>query len=265
MNPALEKLPPSFVPPAPTAAGGEESFPDPLAALLGLLVVVFSVVSFGKYDLFPLFPYFLFPLFLLRLAPARAPAVVRRTLLLMPLAVLVGAANPFLDTLPRSLAPGLSLPGGWISFTGILVRFLLCVGSALALTAAIPFAEIVRASRRAGLPAPLTSVLLFLWRYLSLLLEEAGRMGRARAARAGGRPTWRSAAGIIGNLFLRTLDRADRIHQAMLARGFHGPLPSPRESRMKSEDWAFLALCAGAALGWRLLAPSLLPSPEVLP
>ena len=259
MNPALEKLPSSFAP-----AGGKEFSLDPLAGLLGLLAVVFSVVSFGKYDVFPLFPYFLFPLFLLAGAPHRAGAVIRRTLYLMPFAVLVGAANPFLDTLPRSLGMGLTLPGGWISFTGILVRFMICVGSALALTAAFPFAEIVRATRRAGLPAPLAGVLLFLWRYLSLLLEESGRMGRARAARAGGRPTWRSAAGIIGSLFLRTLDRAERIHAAMLSRGFHGPLPSLRERKMKVDDWAFLALCAGAALGWRLLAPGLIPLPEAI-
>ncbi len=264
MNPALEKLPPSLAA-LPAREDGKESNLDPLAGLLALLAVVFSAVSFGKYDLLPLFPYLLFPLFLLAQAPAKAGAVVRRTLYLMPLAVLVGAANPFLDTIPRNLGIGAVLPGGWISFAGILVRFLICVGSALALTATIPFAEIVRATRRAGLPAPLAAVLLFLWRYLSLLLEETARMGRARAARAGGKPTWRSAAGIIGNLFLRTLDRAERIHSAMLSRGFHGPIPTLRERRMKSEDWAFLALCAGAALGWRLLAPGLIPTPEVLP
>ncbi len=259
MNSTLAKIP------APQAlAGGRDLSLDPLAGLLGLLAVIFSVVSFGKYDLLPLFPYFLFPFFLLRLVPGRAGPVARRTLLLMPLAVLVGAANPFLDTLPRTLLPGVVLPGGWISFAGILVRFLLCVGSALALTAVFPFAELVRATRRMGLPHPLTSVLLFLWRYLSLLLEETNRMTRARAARAGGRPTWRSAAGIIGNLFLRTLERAERIHASMLSRGFDGTLPALDERRMTMEDWAFLALCAGAALGWRLLAPGWIPAPEVL-
>lgn len=242
-----------------------EGFPlDPLAGLAGLIVVTFSVVSYGKYDLLPLFPYFLFPLFLLSGVGERRARVLRRTLFLMPLAVLIGAANPFLDTIPRDLGLGVVLAGGWISLAGIIIRFLICVASALALTAAIPFADICRAARRMGLPSALMGILLFLWRYLSLLLEEGARLRRARAARAGGNPTWRSAAGIIGNLFLRTLDRAERIHGAMLARGFQGEVPALHERHLTREDWAFLALVGGAALGWRLLSPSFLPPPGVV-
>ena len=241
-----------------------KGFPlDPLTGLAGLIVVTFSVVSYGKYDLLPLFPYFLFPLFLLSEVGRSRNRVLRRTLLLMPLAVLIGAANPFLDRIPRDLGMGIVLAGGWVSLAGIVIRFLICVASALALTAAIPFADICRAARRMGLPSALMGILLFLWRYLSLLLEEGARLRRARAARAGGNPTWRSAAGIIGNLFLRTLDRAERTHGAMLARGFQGEIPALHTRRMTGEDWAFLALVGGAALGWRLLSPGFLPPPGV--
>jgi cobalt/nickel transport system permease protein len=88
-----------------------------------------------------------------------------------------------------------------------------------------------------------------------LLLVVFLGLGRARAARDGGLGPWslrfRSHAGVVGVLFLRTYDRAERIYWAMAARGFDGRLPAPPTERMSVKDAVFL--CGVAALAAAVL------------
>ncbi|MCU0874690.1 MAG: energy-coupling factor transporter transmembrane protein EcfT [Pirellulaceae bacterium] len=83
--------------------------------------------------------------------------------------------------------------------------------------------------------------LLFLYRYAFLLGSNVQTMSRARELRGGGRPLQLAAYGpLVGHLLLRTLDRAERIHQAMGCRGFRGDVPVGGEARFGTRDWVFL-------------------------
>jgi cobalt/nickel transport system permease protein len=88
----------------------------------------------------------------------------------------------------------------------------------------------------------------FLYRYLLVLIEEAGAMRDAAASRAGrfgagkfGALEFRRAASAAGVLFGRSWARANAIHQAMTARGFTGHIPRFRTFRLRSSDLAFVA------------------------
>ncbi len=87
--------------------------------------------------------------------------------------------------------------------------------------------------------------LLLLYRYLFVLTEEAARLVRARALRSFGRRGMgvRVYGSMVGHLLLRTLDRARRIHRAMLARGFDGEIRTLRPLRIGAAEVAFV-------LGW---------------
>jgi cobalt/nickel transport system permease protein len=133
------------------------------------------------------------------------------------------------------------------------------------LAATTPFQGLLLAMRAVRLPRLLVAVIGLMWRYLFVLADEAGRLLRARAARSGapGRPGvraggsigWRAkvAGGMAGNLFLRSLERADRTYAAMAARGYDGEtraLPAPPISRrdrlLLGGGVAALALLAAA-------------------
>jgi len=96
--------------------------------------------------------------------------------------------------------------------------------------------------------------------YLFVLTDEVLRMGRARQSRSaaatghrsGGSLAWRVrvAGNMVGQLFLRSFERSDRIYNAMLARGYTGQLLTLRPHTMSRRDWAFA--CA-ALLGIALL------------
>ena len=116
-------------------------------------------------------------------------------------------------------------------FTSVLIKSWASVTTAVLLTSTTPPMGLLSALRSLRLPALLTAVVMLMYRYLFVLVEETQRMLRARAARSaavgpesGGTIAWRarSAGGMAGSLFIRTLDRSERIYMAMLARGFDG-------------------------------------------
>ncbi|MBE0604279.1 MAG: cobalt ECF transporter T component CbiQ, partial [Deltaproteobacteria bacterium] len=163
-----------------------------------------------------------------------------------------GMFNPLLDPGTVQILHGTSVSAGWVSFASILVKFALTISAALLLIATTSFPGICRGLRRLGFPALFVSQLLFLYRYLFVLLEEAMRVVRARDMRSfGGRGTGlRVYVRIVGTLFLRTVERAERIYGSMLARGFRGEVPSMRREELRPSDalfviasGSFFALC----------------------
>jgi cobalt/nickel transport system permease protein len=97
----------------------------------------------------------------------------------------------------------------------------------LVLGSVTPWRELLRAMRRLGVPGVLVATLQFMERYLHVLLDELQRMTRARRARSCRRTgilSWRSLSGLVGSLLLRSFDRSERVHWAMLARGWDGTI-----------------------------------------
>ncbi len=92
-----------------------------------------------------------------------------------------------------------------------------------------------------------------MWRYLFVISDEAARLLRARSSRsgsssrgAGGSLLWRArvTGGMAGSLFLRSLERSDRVYAAMISRGYTGePASAPSAPLTRSERW-ILALGA---------------------
>ncbi|MEX0945743.1 MAG: energy-coupling factor transporter transmembrane component T, partial [Acidimicrobiia bacterium] len=83
--------------------------------------------------------------------------------------------------------------------------------------------------RRLRVPAAITAIAAFMIRYLEVIAGELHRMRVAMTAR-GYSPSWlaqtRPMATAAGALFIRTYERGERVHQAMLARGFTGDMPA---------------------------------------
>jgi cobalt/nickel transport system permease protein len=127
---------------------------------------------------------------------------------------------------------------------------MLSLQMAILMTATTPFPDILHALRHLRVPAILVSIIAFMYRYLFVLVDEVARLLRARAARSarlpdhqgGGTIIWRAkvAGHMAGQLFVRSLDRSDRVYQAMLARGYRGSLLTMNPHVMRPLDWAVL-------------------------
>jgi cobalt/nickel transport system permease protein len=105
----------------------------------------------------------------------------------------------------------------------ILVKANICLLAMVLLSNTTPFSGILDVLRSLRVPPLLVTVLALMYRYVFLLIDQSERMTRARKSRTfiprrGGR--WKLAAGIVGHLFVRSTERAERIYAAMTARGW---------------------------------------------
>ena len=227
---------------------------DPRAKVVATAFFIVSVVSFDKYEISGLMPFFLYPVVLVALGDLPLGYLLKKILLAAPFAVFIGMFNPFIDRAILMHIGPVGISGGWISFASILLRFVLTVGAVLALIASTGFTSICMSLEKMGAPNSFAVQLLFMYRYIFVLVDEGSRMVRARALRSfeGRGMGFKVFVSMIGQLLLRTLDRAQRIHLAMRCRGFDGEIRVFRKLTFGRRDAAFLyrvvcALCRDAA------------------
>ena len=149
----------------------------------------------------------------------------------------------------RVLGVSLSVDGLWATWN-ILAKAGLGATMSIALSATTPVAELLHGMARLKVPRLLVAIIAFMLRYIDVLVERLGRMRRSMLAR-GHDPRWlwqvKPIASSAGAL-LFVLMRGERVHQAMLARGYTGVMPAVL-SRGVNKEWLAVLLCPfGAAL-----------------
>ncbi|MDF1577422.1 MAG: cobalt ECF transporter T component CbiQ [Desulfobulbales bacterium] len=216
---------------------------DPRAKLLTTAAFIVSVVSFGKYEIAGLLPFFLYPAVLIGLGNLPLGFLLRKLLIVSPFVIFIGIFNPWFDQVVVLQLGAVNITGGWISFISLLLRFTLTVGAALLLIASTGFATICMALDRLGTPRIFTVQLLLLYRYIFILIGEAIRMIRAHSLRSfdrRGKIAYQVFLQMLGNLLLRSIDRAQRIHMAMLSRAFTGEIKVVRQFNFAYREIFFL-------------------------
>jgi cobalt/nickel transport system permease protein len=226
---------------------------DPRAKLLTTAVFLATVMSFGRYDLSAIVPFFLYPMVMMGVGNLPMGYLLKRIGVVLPFVGLIGIFNPLFDqTVMMKLGP-LGISGGWISFLSILLRCVLTVWVAMILIATTGFHAMCSGLERMGVPNVFAVPLLLVHRYLFVLIDEASRMTRARSLRSFSRrgvglEAWSS---LSGHLLLRTMDRAHRIHLAMLSRGFSGEIRVARRYAIRVSDVAFVVVWSSLFIAMR--------------
>jgi cobalt/nickel transport system permease protein len=167
-------------------------------------------------------------------ARARLPArvLIRRLAVELPF-VVFALALPFVGAGPRRELTGLpvtlslSVPGTWAAWA-ILAKATLGTAATVVLAWTTPVADILGGLERLGVPRALTAIAGFMVRYLEVIAGELRRLQIARVSR-GDDPRWawqgRAVAATAGTLFVRAFERGERVHRAMVSRGFTGRFP----------------------------------------
>jgi cobalt/nickel transport system permease protein len=136
----------------------------------------------------------------------------------------------------------------------LVMKSYLSALAALLVVSTTPLPLLLRGIEMFGAPRFLLMVAQFLYRYLFVISEEAQHMRKAAAARGG---SFRSAAGALALLFVRSYHQAGEIHKAMLARGFQGrfqPLAAPH---FHTADIVFLITSSAAPIVLRAVMETL--------
>ncbi|PXY19497.1 cobalt ECF transporter T component CbiQ [Prauserella muralis] len=166
--------------------------------------------------------------------------LARRALIEVPF-VLLALVLPFTGGGPRTEVLGVSVSvDGALAGWNILVKGTLGVLTSLTLAATTHPRDIVVGLQRLHAPRLLTTIAGLMLRYAEVIAAEARRMRTARICRGHDpRFLWQAGATArgIGVLFLRSYERGERVHLAMLARGWTGALPAPQGARVGVRRW----------------------------
>lgn len=200
---------------------------DPRASFIVTLAFLGVMLSVPTAHIDLLLWFALYPILTSPLLGLSYSSIFLKSLVILPLVILLGIFSPFYDTEQVANFNGITITNGWLMFIGIILRGLLSMQALLILIGTMGFVGMVRTMRELGLPDFIVTQLLMVYRYIRVLIEEAITMKAARDSRSYGNKhlpikLW---GVLVGQLFLRSIERAERIHKAMQARGFNGDMP----------------------------------------
>ena len=223
---------------------------NPLCKLLVTVFYIVTVVSFPKYDLSGLVIMVLYPVVLFQAAGIPVSLCFHKLRVVLPLVCAVGLVNPFLDHTPLIPLGAVTVSGGVVSMITLMLKGVFSLMASFLLIATTSIDTLCAALRMLHVPDILTTLLLLTYRYIGVMLEEVSIMTEGYALRAPGQKGIHISAwgSFLGQLLLRSMDRAEALYQSMLLRGFRGAYYYAEVPPCGASGIVYVIVCVGAFL-----------------
>lgn len=211
-------------------------------------------VSFSKYDVIGVAGMVIYPLAVLILADLSLWDSLKRLRVVLPLVCLIGIWNPFFDHNYVQIN-GVTISAGVFSMLTLILKGIFSVFASYLLIATTTVEKLCYAFGLLHIPKAVITQFLLTWRYITLLLEEADRMTAAYVLRAPNQKgihfkVWGS---LVGQLLLRSMDRANGVYESMMLRGYQGDYAYIRESApLRGKDVVWLLFWTSLFVVFRL-------------
>jgi len=223
---------------------------DPRTKLICSLAFVLAVVltPAGTWNVFVI--YLLTLLGLIWLSQLPIKYVLKRSLVIFPFVIMIAVFVPFFKQGQVAVSYDI---GAWhiaVTYEGlavlinVIVKSWLCILCLIILSSSTKFEELLHGMYRLKVPQVFVQITSFMYRYMFVLADQAMRMQMARDSRNFGlnrRNIFKTMGNMIGMLFIRSYERAERIYAAMLSRGYNGELVVVNQLRFRLPD-AYFAL-----------------------
>ena len=232
-----------------------ESFVHNLDPRVKIIVaILYSIVVAVSSNFSALLPALGISVFLIVLGKLSIRKVLYRLLLVNGLIIFLWVFLPFTykgESL-FTIGPLVGTKEGVLYASQITVKCNAILLAMIALLSTIPISTLGHAMGQLYFPDKLIHLFLFTYRYIHVIFREYNRLINAMRIR-GFIPgtnlhTYRSYAYLVGMLLVRSYDRAERIHTAMLCRGFHGKYYTLSRFSIKIRDILYLSLMLSAIL-----------------
>ncbi len=215
----------------------------PLIKLMLTLIYICTLASFNRYDIAGMLPFFLYPTVVIIICDIPMGKIIKRVLMVEPFIIFAGILNPILD---RNLVQigGVSFSAGWLTFASLVIKSTLMVTAGFLLIATTGIDDVAKTLSLMRVPPVFVLLFLLTYRYIFVLMDEAGRLMRAyhmRAPRQTGIKikVWGS---MVGQLLIRTYNRAQVIYQSMVLKGYQGKYNTSIGKRLKRGDVFYLVI-----------------------
>ena len=217
----------------------------PAAKLISTIAYILVTLSFDKYDLSGLVPMVLWPVLLFQLSGTEVRSCFYRLRIVLPLVMAVGLFNPLFDKTVVVRIGSLAVSGGVISMLTLMLKGLFCLMASFLLMATTSIDSLCAALRQLHVPGMLVTLLLLTWRYVGVMTEELAVMTDAYHLRAPGQKGIHVSAwgSFLGQLLLRSMDRAQELYSSMLLRGYHQEFHYADVRAFRTRDAVYLLGC----------------------
>ena len=205
-------------------AGSILSDINPLIKLLLTFAVLILIVTRGKYDIRGLILVSVLPICAFIIGDLSIKTAAKRLKVVIPFVLLMGVLEPFFNKVPMEITDGIIVRAGFVSGLVLIIKAFLAVIAGYILIATTPIEEICYALRKIKVPKTLVIVILLVYRYMGILMSEGRRITTSYELRAPGHKgiEYRVWGSFLGQMLIRSIDRAESLYQSMKLRGFDG-------------------------------------------
>lgn len=224
---------------------------DPRTKILATILIVISLVLTKPSDFLNFLVYFIIIAFITFLARIRIFYILKRASIVLPFVLLVTIFIPFMKHGNIIGSYNLRIFELNITQEGLFIIWNVAVKSYLSsmclvlLSSTTPFSKLLKGFEKLGLPIIFVMLLSFMYRYIFVLVDETLKMNNAmhaRNVRLDHVRRLRVLGNIVGSLFLRTYERAERIYMVMISRGFDGHIRLIDDLKFSRGDFVFATL-----------------------
>lgn len=228
----------------------------PLCKLIVTAAYIITVVSFSKYDFAGLSIMILYPVLMFQAAEIPVRTCFYKLRFVLPLVCAVGLANPFLDHVPLIQVGSLTITGGMVSMATLTMKGVFSLMASFLLIATTSIDLLCAALGALHVSPILTTLLLLTYRYIGVMLEQVAIMTEAYKLRAPGQKGIHISAwgSFLGQLLLRSMDRAEELYHSMQLRGFQGRLFYADVPPCRWSSVVFCVICLGAFFAARIVS-----------
>jgi len=205
---------------------------DPRVKIISFFIFILFVLftgptSFGAFAL-----YGVLIAVLILLSKIDLEFIFKRSLVIIPFVLMIAVFRITYD--------------GLTVFWNYFVKAYLSILCMILLMASTKFSDLIKAFEKLKLPRLITMILSFMYRYIFVVQDELMKMHQAKEARSVGGSSWfhaKALSNMIGNLFIKSYERAESVYLAMCSRGFDGNVRTIDDFKLKGLDlFFFLAM-----------------------
>lgn len=210
----------------------------PLVKLIVTFIYIGTTMSIHKYNLVGILLMGVYPIIIFTIGELSFVQSLKKIKLILPFICIVGIFNPFFDKIPLFAIGDITITTGIISMLTLILKGIYAVLASYLLIATTTIEKICYALRLLYVPEILVTQILLTYRYISVLLKEANSMMLAYTLRAPGQKgvhmkVW---GPLVGQLLLRSIDRASSVYESMMLRGYHGVFYYTDKNPCKGKD-----------------------------
>lgn len=215
---------------------------NPLAKFITTIVYIFTVMSFDKSNMTGLVFFALYPVIMLRVSGISIGECIYRLRVAIPFVLLIGLTNPFFDRKPLFYIGIISITSGMVSMTTLFLKGMFCLMATFVLVATTGIDKICRALRMIHVPKIIVTLIHMIYRYITVMMEEISVMSMSYHLRAPSHKGIHYSAwgSFLGQLLLRSMDKAEELYSSMCLRGFMGDFRHAKIKKADVRDYCFV-------------------------